>query len=134
MSRKPGPLTEKERIAQRTWREKNRATYLPRQRRWRQALKFEILSHYGKNGAAQCCWESCKVNDLDMLTLDHVNDDGAVHRNYPRRGPRNGLHAKLGVNFYSDLKQHGFPEGYQTLCANHQLKKEILRQQAAKTA
>lgn len=79
------------------------------------ALKEEVLTHYGHDGALECCWSSCTVRDIDMLTLDHVKDDGAEHRKSVRG------------SMYAWLKSQGFPEGFQTLCANHQLKKEILR-------
>lgn len=111
-------LTEKERIQQRNWRVKNRESWLPRQRSWRQALKLEVLTRYGKNGTLQCCWDGCGVVDIDVLTLDHVNNDGRKDR------------LKRGINIYSSLRQDDFPDGYQTLCANHQLKKEILRKEA----
>jgi hypothetical protein len=78
--------------------------------------KIEVLTHYGKHGKLQCCWKGCKVVGIDMLTLDHKNDDGARHRR--EIGPG---------NTYTSVKKLGFPEGYQTLCWNHQWKKEINR-------
>jgi glutamate/tyrosine decarboxylase-like PLP-dependent enzyme len=53
-----------------------------------------------------------------MLTLDHINNDGAKEREET---------GKSGFNFYVHLRRLGYPEGYQTLCANHQLLKEALR-------
>jgi len=88
-------------------------------RKSRAKTKLEILTHYGKDGFAQCCWNGCAVDDVDMLTIDHVNDDGAAKR-------KDGTHAR-GFSFYVQLRMDGYPEGYQTLCANHQLKKEVLR-------
>lgn len=127
--------TEKQRQLSRNWRAKNHEHDIARQRAWRQSLKLETLTHYGKNGNPQCCWDGCDIIDIDVLTLDHINNDGAAaHRNYPRRGPiPEGTRVKLGINMYSDLRQRGFPAGFQTLCANHQLKKEILRKRASKT-
>ena len=81
-------------------------------------LKKETLSHYGKDGKAVCCWPKCRVTDLDMLSIDHIADNGKTHR-------ANG--ATSGIGFYGYLRSHDWPEGYQTLCANHQIKKEILR-------
>jgi hypothetical protein len=80
------------------------------------ALKEKVLTHYGHDGALECCWLSCTVRDIDMLTLDHIKNDGAIHRK------------EIGLSsIYRWVKKHGFPEGFQTLCMNHQLKKEILR-------
>lgn len=65
----------------------------------------------------QCVWPGCEVSDPDMLTIDHVNNDGAQDRKIDRGGH----------DFYRRLQVKGYPEGFQTLCANHQLKKEIQR-------
>jgi hypothetical protein len=79
--------------------------------------KIRVLSHYGPSGALQCCWKSCEVCDPDMLSLDHINNDGAKDRKA----------RSSGDNMYRLLEQDGYPEGFQTLCYNHQWKKEILR-------
>ena len=82
-------------------------------------IKIEVLSHYGKKGSLQCCWEKCEVIDSDCLTLDHIKNDGCLER-------KKYSFVLGGVTFYAKLKLTGFPDGYQTLCANHQLKKELL--------
>ena len=83
------------------------------------ALKLEVLTHYGPLGILGCCWEECNVTDLDMLSLDHINNDGAQHRK--KLGPK----VTGGEKMYRIVKRNGFPEGFQTLCMNHQLKKKI---------
>jgi hypothetical protein len=83
-------------------------------------LKLEVLTHYGLNGTLQCCWEGCEVCDVDMLTLDHINNNGAADR---KERKNTG-----GVVWYAQLKRNGFPIGLQTLCANHNLKKEVVKQ------
>jgi len=30
------------------------------------SLKEEVLTHYGRDGKLQCCWEGCEITDLDM--------------------------------------------------------------------
>lgn len=70
------------------------------------------------NGECKCSWEVCVVCDLDMLSLDHINNDGAEEK-------RNGRGSGRGL--YTKLKKAGFPEGFQTLCQNHQWKKENVR-------
>jgi hypothetical protein len=52
-----------------------------------------------------------------MLTLDHIANNGAEDRKAGR----------LGGNMYAYLRKAGYPDGHQTLCMNHQIKKEILR-------
>jgi|SRR5208282_1898576 len=83
--------------------------------------KIACLSHYGKDGKLQCCWPGCPENDIDVLTIDHINNDG-----HHRKG---GI---SGHQLYKKLVKSNFPEGFQTLCANHQLKKELLRRREAK--
>jgi len=85
--------------------------------------KIEVLSHYGKNGQLQCCWEDCSVVDPDMLSLDHIDNTGNTDRK--KKGSLSG-----GISFYMKLKKNEYPEGFQTLCHNHQWKKEILRRRA----
>jgi len=53
-----------------------------------------------------------------MLTIDHINDDGAHDRKINKVGG--------GVIFYGRLIRLGFPEGFQVLCFNHQWKKRML--------
>lgn len=80
-------------------------------------LKLEVLSQYGPNKHLMCAWPDCTVTDIDMLSLDHINDNGAEHRR--QYAP--------GYGVYRELRREGYPEGYQTLCHNHNWKKEILR-------
>lgn len=83
-------------------------------------IKKEALARYGKNGEHVCCWDRCTIDDLDMLTPDHVNNDGAQHRKQRGKG-------WTGADAYRKLSNLGWPPGFQTLCWNHQWKKEIAR-------
>jgi hypothetical protein len=83
--------------------------------------KIAALSHYGPNGVAKCSWPGCEIDDVDMLVLDHVRNDGAAQRK--AMGGTNGK----GHTLYRILKKQGYPEGFQTLCCNHNHKKELLR-------
>ena len=84
-------------------------------RNCRAKLKFEVLTHYGPNGILKCSWEGCFVDDIDMLSLDHINNDGSKEGSNP------------GHSVYVRLRREDYPLGFQTLCWNHQWKKEILR-------
>ena len=77
-----------------------------RGQRRRSACKQGVLSHYGK----LCVWPSCGISDPDLLTLDHINNDGA--------GDRKSL--------YQRVIKEGFPERFQVLCWNHQWKKRMM--------
>lgn len=77
--------------------------------------KIAILTHYGKEGRLMCCWKDCCVIDPDMLSLDHINDDGADQKR------------RHGNDVYGYVIRKNFPNGFQTLCFNHQWKKRISR-------
>lgn len=81
-------------------------------------LKKEVLTHYGKKSTLMCCWKTCAITDVDMLSLDHVKNGGNKHREQTR--------TQGGASTYRLLIKEGFPEGYQTLCLNHQFKKALL--------
>jgi hypothetical protein len=106
------------------WKKTHRAKATEANRVWARNyhadLKLEVLSHYGLEGKLQCCWPECCVIDVDMLSLDHVNNDGAQER-------RNGNRGGAGHPMYARVKRNGFPEEFQTLCHNHQWKKELMR-------
>lgn len=85
-------------------------------------LKIEVLSHYGPQGRLQCNWPECEVTDVDMLSLDHVQNDGAQDRRSVNRGRHDG-----GTHIYHRVRKADFPDGFQTLCHNHQWKKELMR-------
>ena len=88
--------------------------------RQREKLKLEVLTHYGKRGKLQCCWRGCAVCDIDMLSLDHKDDSGATHR---RAEAGNRVHF-AGKEIYGWAKRNNYPKGFQTLCMNHQYKKQ----------
>lgn len=70
------------------------------------SVKQQCLEQYGK-----IC--VCGEKDQDVLTLDHVNDDGAVHRRETNT---------RGLNFYIYLRKNKFPQepSLQVLCLNCQ--------------
>jgi len=68
--------------------------------------KVVVLTHYG-NGKCACV--RCGVDDVRVLCIDHINDDGKEHR------------AKIGGggrHIYKWLVENNYPEGFQTLCMN----------------
>lgn len=81
-------------------------------------LKAEVLSNY-------CCaglkCNNCEVSDLGILTIDHVNGNGADHRREIF-----GNNRTCGYNFYRWLKRNSYPSGFQVLCYNCQFRKRNL--------
>jgi len=80
-------------------------------------LKFEALKHYSQNGKPQCVF--CGKDDIDVLGLDHINNNGKEEIG------KYGLYGRTKLYFL--LKRDNYPEGYQTLCMNCNWKKEIMR-------
>jgi hypothetical protein len=72
-------------------------------------LKLEVLTHYSPHGNLRCSWRGCNITDIDMLSLDHVHDDGFKHLN--KHGKRYG-----SGSMYTEVRIKGFPDGFQTLC------------------
>jgi len=95
-------------------------------KRRREDIRVEVLTHYGPSGVLGCSWTGCFITDIDMLVLDHTDDTGAAERK-----ALGGKNAR-GWNFYLYLIQLGFPVGYQTLCCNHNHKKELIRSRLPK--
>jgi len=85
------------------------------QRKMRKRLKFEVFEHYSTLGHPNCL--HCGEDDIDVLCLDHISNGGVEHRKL----------TGTGSAFHWWLQKNDYPEGYQVLCANCNLKKEILR-------
>jgi hypothetical protein len=60
-------------------RKKNPKPFRDKSVRSKARIKKEVLTHYGKCGKLQCCWYFCKIVDIDILTLDHIHNDGNKH-------------------------------------------------------
>jgi hypothetical protein len=85
-------------------------------------IKAEVFSHYSQ-GEIKCAnpyhLHNEDITDLDILTLDHINGDGYKHKD--KNGRRIG-----GVDLYRKVIKWGFPNDFQVLCANCQLKKMMV--------
>ena len=86
-------------------------------RRWEHNaldLRKEAVINVLTDGEQSCRW--CGQCDLDVLTLDHINDNGSQHRK------------ELGnKNIYRWLIENDYPAGLQVLCFNCNRKKQILK-------
>lgn len=67
--------------------------------------KLKILQEYCKDEIPYCF--GCGIEELSVLAIDHINDDGAEHR-------RNMNSARL----YGWLTTNNYPSGFQVLCYN----------------
>jgi hypothetical protein len=82
---------------------------MPEVQRLRRArLKAMVFAHYG--AICRCCGETEPL----FLTLDHVNNDGAMHR----RKISNGKARTSPTGIYFDVIRRNFPADFQVLCYN----------------
>ena len=80
----------------------------------RKQLKKELFTHYSK-GTPRCA--HCGITELDVLVLDHINGDAWKERAEFKIPHNTGI--------YSWLRRNNYPEGYQILCSNCNLRKKI---------
>lgn len=92
------------------WAVRNRPAIRALQKRWRDKVKLEALTHYSAPiPICACCGEPV----IAFLTIDHKDGDGAAHRRSLRASSKIG-----GTGFYFWLKKNGWPPGFQALCYN----------------
>lgn len=108
----------------REWLAKNRDKWHAYMKRWRDAIRLEVLQYY--SGGKSCC-ACCGERHIEFLGIDHIDGGGGKHRKKLGGG---------GVLLYAWLKKEGCPSGYRVLCHNcnmslgfygycpHQLKEE----------
>ncbi len=96
------------------WRKSNPEKVSESKRHLAQDLKREVLTHYG-NGWCACV--HCGFDNMDALSIDHIDGNGIEHRR--------SLGLSTGRKFYAWCKRNGYPEGYQTLCMNCQFIKRV---------
>lgn len=87
---------------------RNREKYGPQlattQKDYRVTNKMIVMTHYC-GGTPYCV--GCGITNMEVLTIDHINEDGAEHRKEVR-------HSQLPAW----LIRNGFPDNYQILCWN----------------
>jgi hypothetical protein len=89
---------------------------LNKKKRTGQVNKKTVIEHYG----GTCCWPRCGNTDMDVLTIDHIFDDGFKERTLS--GER-----LSGNAFYHRVIKQKFPvNAFQVLCWNHQWKKRMM--------
>lgn len=93
------------------WRAMNNDKYARQRQTLHQLLKEAVVNIY-TNGEATCRW--CGQGDLDVLTVDHIANDGAKHRKTITTGA-----------LYRWLRNNGYPSGFQILCFNCNVKKRM---------
>ncbi len=85
------------------WRDANKVSSKEQERDRRARQRINCIEYYS-NGSSVCA--CCGEGNFRFLTIDHINNDGYIHRN-------------SGVSHIcSWLIKNGYPEGFQVLCFN----------------
>lgn len=87
------------------WHVEHRDRHRELSREYRERIRREVFEHYGNKCA--CCGET----EIDFLTIDHINNDGALER-------KGGPGTSTGINSYVKIKKSGYPKTLQLLCFN----------------
>ena len=112
-SRQDYERTNKEKvyIRRKKWRENNKEILLKRTRENNWKLKITVLKEYG--GKCKCCGE----DNPEFLAIDHIFNDGGVHRKELR------THGGTSINYW--LKKNNYPKDrFQILCHNCNMAKQ----------
>ena len=73
-------------------------------------VRLDMISEYG----GEC--STCGISDVDVLDIDHIDNNGADDRK----------HNLYGYNLYRHLKRLGWPkDNFQLLCKNCNWKKHL---------
>ena len=100
------PCLDRTNNAERRWRPERRKKSM----NYRRRLRSTALQAYG--GRCACCGEA----ERNFLCIDHVEDNGAVHRREI---------GGTGDRIYRWLRDNGYPDGFQLLCANCNMGKHL---------
>lgn len=107
---------ERYRQSHRAWYDGHREQAADAKKRSHRKLKDQVFGAYG-GYLCTCCGET----EPSMLTIDHINGDGAAHRKRVSRTKHYG--SMTSVTVYHLLRDQGFPDGYQVLCYNCNISK-----------
>ena len=89
------------------------------QRERQQLIKTAVLMHYSNPIGSTVC-NNCGEQDIEVLCLDHVKGGGNKHRRI------------IGSAYYDWIIKTGYPEGYQVLCYNCNIRKRRFDVQSVK--
>lgn len=86
------------------WRQKRKE----HQKQMRINLKMNVIGYYSDD---RMSCQNCKISDIRLLSIDHINGDGAKQKRTYQKG---------GQQLYRWLIKNSYPEGFQVLCMNCQ--------------
>lgn len=81
----------------------NRPDHNSKRKTQRDKVRLEVFNHYGN----KCSCPLCKETNIELLTIDHVNNNGAEHRR---------IMGGSGYKIHLWLKRNNYPGGFRLLC------------------
>lgn len=103
-------------------KEKNMRWVIANEKHYQKTKKhiFEMLG-------SKC--QKCGIDDFDVLQLDHRNNDGSKYGLFPNGRTKRLNYTSIGAKFETleELKKE-----YQLLCANCNVKKEVIHRRKKK--
>jgi len=96
------------------WAKDNPVEHNSRCKKIKEKQKLTVFSEYCDD-VVKC--KSCDENDIEILTIDHIDGNGAEHRR------EIGMAGRGGDPFYQWLKKNNYPDGFQVLCYNCNFRK-----------
>jgi hypothetical protein len=99
---------EEKKAKSKLYRQAHKEQEKERYAQWRAKLKLEVFSHYS-NGKPKC--SVCGEENLDLLTLDHINGDGKEHHITNRYS--------YGTQMWFWARKNSYPAIFQVLCYKH---------------
>lgn len=97
--------SEKIRMAKKEKYNLNKVKILEAQRNYNNVIRNRVMGHYSQ-GTPKCL--QCGFSNMNALSIDHINGDGAKHRREVGGGYR----------IYLWLIRNNYPDGFQVLCYN----------------
>lgn len=97
---------EQARATQRKWYSENMEHVRKRERDYNARIKLQVLKEYCEGDIKCLC---CGEVHIIMLSIDHINRDGAAHRRVIGRG---------SGRLYAWLRKNNYPPGFRVLCIN----------------
>jgi len=88
-------------------------------RRFTRNLRHKCISHYSND---TCTCRRCGNNDIEVLCLDHIDDNGGEHRK-----ELFGKNKAAGSKMYKWAIKNNYPAIFQILCLNCNIEKQRVR-------
>lgn len=85
-----------------------------RTRLWNRKMRAKALNAYSPDIIPRCA--CCKENTEEFLVIDHVDNNGSTHRK---------VTGGSGSHTYVWLYKHNYPKGFQVLCFNCNMGKQL---------